>query len=97
MPERLPAIKPYEAGTLDVGDDQRIYGRVSGGHRTSPQSPLHCVPGSGGRPDDVGRSTRMLTGSFSSISVAGSGNSRSVADLSTSLDTNTTKHLISDI
>ena len=30
MPERFPAIEPYDAGMLDVGDGQRIYWEVSG-------------------------------------------------------------------
>ena len=30
MPERFPAIEPYDAGMLDVGDGQRVYWEVSG-------------------------------------------------------------------
>jgi proline iminopeptidase len=50
MPERIPAIEPYDAGMLDVGHDQRIYWEVSGNPDGKPAVALHGGPGSGSSP-----------------------------------------------
>ena len=50
MPERFPAIEPYDSGMLDVGDGQRIYWEVSGNPAGKPAVALHGGPGSGGTP-----------------------------------------------
>jgi hypothetical protein len=49
MTERFPAIEPYDAGMLDVGDGQRIYWEVSGNPDGKPAVALHGGPG--GPPD----------------------------------------------
>jgi proline iminopeptidase len=36
MPERFPAIEPWETGMLDVGDGQRIYWEASGNPAGKP-------------------------------------------------------------
>jgi len=47
VPERFPAIEPYETGMLDVGDGQRIYWEASGNPAGKPAVVLHGGPGSG--------------------------------------------------
>jgi proline iminopeptidase len=47
MPERFPAIEPYETGMLDVGDGQRIYWESSGNPAGKPAVALHGGPGRG--------------------------------------------------
>jgi proline iminopeptidase len=97
MPERFPAIEPYDAGMLDVGDGQRIYWEVSGNPAGKPAVALHGGPGSGGTPGRR-RSFDPDAYRFVQFDQRGCGRSTpSVADLSTPLDTNTTDHLIGDI
>jgi proline iminopeptidase len=97
MPERFPAIEPYNAGMLDVGDGQRIYWEASGNPEGKPAVALHGGPGSGGTPRRR-RSFDPDAYRFVQFDQRGCGRSTpSVADLSTSLDTNTTGHLIGDI
>ncbi len=45
MPERFPAIEPYDAGMLDVGDGQHIYCEVSGNPAGELAAALHGGPG----------------------------------------------------
>jgi pimeloyl-ACP methyl ester carboxylesterase len=70
MPERFPAIEPYETGMLDVGDGQRIYWEASGNPDGKPAVFLHGGPGGGGGRGGAGRSTRPRTGLSSSTSAA---------------------------
>jgi proline iminopeptidase len=97
MPELFPPIQPYDSGMLDVGDGQRVYWEVSGNPEGKPAVALHGGPGSGLSP---GR-RRMFDPDayrFVQFDQRGCGRSTpSVADLSTSLETNTTQHLIGDI
>ncbi|MGH3419246.1 MAG: hypothetical protein ACRDOD_06590 [Streptosporangiaceae bacterium] len=44
MPERFPAIEPYQTGMLDVGDGQRIYWEASGNPAGKPAVVLHGGP-----------------------------------------------------
>ena len=50
MPERFPAIEPYDTGMLDVGDGQHIYWEASGNPAGKPAVALHGGPGSGSSP-----------------------------------------------
>jgi proline iminopeptidase len=50
VPERFPAIEPYETGMLDAGDGQRIYWEASGNPAGKPAVVLHGGPGGGSRP-----------------------------------------------
>jgi hypothetical protein len=50
MPERFPAIEPYDAGMLDVGDGQRVYWEISGNPAGKPAAALHGGPGGGSSP-----------------------------------------------
>jgi proline iminopeptidase len=97
MPERFAAIEPYDAGRLDVGDGQRIHWEVSGNPAGKAAVTLHGGPGSGlaaGRRRSFDPDAYRLV----QFDQRGCGQSTpSVADLSTSLDTNTTEHLIGDI
>jgi proline iminopeptidase len=97
MPDRFPAIEPYDSGMLDVGDDQRIYWEVSGNPDGKPAVALHGGPGSGLSP---GRRRLFDPDAYRFVQFDQRGCGRStpsVADLSTSLETNTTDHLIGDI
>ena len=97
MPERFPPIEPYDAGMLDVGDGQRIYWEVSGNPDGKPAVALHGGPGSGSSPGRR-RSFDPDAYRFVQFDQRGCGRSTpSVADLGTSLDTNTTDHLIGDV
>jgi len=97
MPERFPAIEPYDAGMLDVGDGQRVYWEVSGNPAGKPAVALHGGPGGGSAP---GRRRLFDPDAYRLVQFDQRGCGRStpsVADLSTSLDTNTTGHLIGDM
>jgi proline iminopeptidase len=97
VPKRFPAIEPYDTGMLDVGDGQFIYWEVSGNPDGKPAVALHGGPGSGSTPGRR-RSFNPDAYRFVQFDQRGCGRSTpSVADLSTSLDTNTTEHLIGDI
>ncbi len=50
MPQRYPAIEPYDQGMLDVGDGHRVYWEVSGNPAGKPALALHGGPGSGSSP-----------------------------------------------
>jgi proline iminopeptidase len=97
VPERFPAIEPYETGMLDVGDGQRIYWEASGNPAGRPVVALHGGPGGGSRP---GRRRWFDPAAYRIVQFDQRGCGRStppVADLETSLETNTTAHLIADI
>jgi proline iminopeptidase len=97
MPDRFPAIEPYDSGMLDVGDDQRIYWEVSGNPDGKPAVALHGGPGGGSTP---GRRRSFDPGAYRFVQFDQRGCGRSTpsaADPSTSLDANTTWHLIGDI
>jgi proline iminopeptidase len=97
MPERFPAIEPYDAGMLDVGDGQCIYWEVGGNPDGKPAVALHGGPGSGSTPGRR-RAFDPAAYRFVQFDQRGCGRSTpSVSDVSTSLETNTTWHLIGDI
>ncbi len=97
MPERFPAIEPYDAGMLDVGDHQRIYWEVSGNPDGKPAVALHGGPGSGSSPWQR-RSFDPDAYRLVQFDQRGCGRSTpSAADPSTSLETNTTRYLIGDM
>jgi proline iminopeptidase len=94
MPERFPPIEPYDAGMLDVGDGQRIYWEVSGNPDGKPAVALHGGPGSGSTP---GRSRSFDPDAYRFVQFDQRGCGRStpsVSDLGTSLDANTTEHMM---
>jgi proline iminopeptidase len=97
MPERFPAIEPYETGMLNVGDGQRIYWEASGNPDGKPAVALHGGPGGGSRPGRR-RSFDPAAYRFIQFDQRGCGRSTPPASaLDTSLETNTTEHLIADI
>ena len=97
MAERFPGIDPYDTGRLDVGDGQRIYWEVSGNPAGKPAVLLHGGPGGGSRP---GWRRWFDPAAYRIVQFDQRGCGRStppVADLGTSLEANTTVHLIGDI
>ncbi|AGA35421.1 Proline iminopeptidase [Thioalkalivibrio nitratireducens DSM 14787] len=87
-----PAIEPYRAGTLDVGDGHRLYWEECGRPDGIPVVFLHGGPGSGCEPwhrrfFDPARYRIVL------FDQRGSGRSTPHAGL----DANTTPHLVADI
>jgi proline iminopeptidase len=96
-PERYPPIEPYETGMLDVGDGQSIHWEVAGDPDGKPAVALHGGPGSGSTPGPR-RWFDPARYRFVQFDQRGCGMSTPYAgDLSTSLSTNTTHHLIADI
>jgi proline iminopeptidase len=82
---------------LDVGDGQRIYWEASGNPAGKPAVVLHGGPGGGSSP---GRRRWFDPAAYRIVQFDQRGCGRStpaVADLGTSLETNTTAHLIADI
>lgn len=97
MPELFPLMEPYDSGMLDVGDGQQVYWEISGNPDGKPAVALHGGPGSGLSP---GRRRLFDPDAYRLVQFDQRGCGRStpsVADLSTSLETNTTDHLIGDI
>lgn len=97
MPARFAPIEAHGTGMLDVGAGQRIYWEVSGNPDGKPAVALHGGPGGGSSP---GRRRSFDPGAYRFVQFDQRGCGRStpsVADLDTSLDTNTTEHLIGDI
>jgi proline iminopeptidase len=93
----FPPIQPYDSGMLDVGDGQRIYWEASGNPEGKPAVVLHGGPGAGLSPK---RRRLFDPDAYRVVQFDQRGCGRStpsVADLSTSLETNTTDHLIGDI
>lgn len=97
MPDRFPAIEPYDHGMLDVGDGQRLYWEVSGNPSGKPAVALHGGPGSGSTTGRR-RSFDPDVYRFVQFDQRGCGRSTpSVAELGTDLAANTTAHLIDDV
>ena len=97
MRSLYPAVEPYEAGHLDVGDGQQLYWESSGTPDGKPVVFLHGGPGAGTSPThrrlfDPERYRIVL------FDQRGCGKSLPHASLPTAdLSTNTTWHLVSDI
>jgi proline iminopeptidase len=97
MPARFAPIEPHDTGMLDVGAGQRIYWEVSGNPDGKPAVTLHGGPGGGSSP---GWRRFFDPDAYRIVQFDQRGCGRStpsVADLDTSLDANTTEHLIGDI
>ncbi|MFI7015427.1 prolyl aminopeptidase [Streptomyces sp. NPDC050164] len=97
MTELYPPIEPYEHGMLDVGDGNRVYWESCGNPAGKPALVLHGGPGSG-----AGPFWRRLfdPAAYRIVLFDQRGCGRSTpdaADPRTSLDANTTPHLIADI
>ncbi|HZC52996.1 MAG TPA: alpha/beta fold hydrolase [Mycobacterium sp.] len=94
---RYPGGAAYETGRLDVGDGQPIYWEQSGNPAGKPVVMLHGGPGSApksGLPKLVDPDAYRVV----RFHQRGCGRSTPHAgDLATSLDANTTAHLIGDI
>ncbi len=93
----FPEIEPFEAGHLDVGDGHSVYWEVCGNPEGKPALVVHGGPGSGCTPTH----RRFFDPSVYRIVLfdqRGSGRSTPHAgDIDTSLDQNTTDHLVRDI
>ncbi|MEU8888635.1 prolyl aminopeptidase [Streptomyces sp. NPDC048442] len=92
-----PLAEPYDHGLLDVGDGNRIHWEVSGNPDGKPAVVVHGGPGSGSSPGnrksfDPDRYRLVL------FDQRGCGRSTPhVADPATSLEHNTTAHLVADM
>lgn len=94
---RYPATEPYDEGMLDVGDGQLVYWEASGNPDGKPAVALHGGPGGGSAP---GRRQSFDPGAYRFVQFDQRGCGRStpsVADVDTSLEHNTTEHLIADM
>jgi proline iminopeptidase len=92
-----PEIEPFDNGWLEAGDGQRLYWEVCGDPAGAPAVVLHGGPGSGCTPF-----LRRLfdPAVFRVVLVDQRGCGRSTphaGDVTTSLDANTTWHLVADI
>lgn len=95
MNKRFPPSDPFEHGTLDVGDGQRLYWEQYGNPAGKPALVLHGGPGSGcTRQYTLFDPSRYRIVQFDQ---RGSGRSLPRVDAWTDLSTNTTPHLIADI
>jgi proline iminopeptidase len=92
-----PEIEPYETGTLDVGDGQRIYWEACGNPHGQPAVVFHGGPGSGCTPG----ARRMFDPQAFRIVLFDQRNcGRSTphaSDPDVDLSVNTTQHLLADI
>ncbi len=97
MLDRFPAIEPYDAGMLDVGDGHCLYWECCGNPDGKPAIYLHGGPGSGCMPDQ----RRWFDPDAYRIVLfdqRGSGRSRPLAsEPDADLGANTTVDLIADI
>lgn len=97
MPDLYPEIEPHDRGMLDVGDGNRVYWETCGNPRGKPAVVLHGGPGSGCTPWH----RRLFDPAAYRIVLfdqRGCGRSRPHAgDAATSLDANTTWHVIADM
>ncbi|MCX5207024.1 prolyl aminopeptidase [Streptomyces sp. NBC_00237] len=97
MPAPYPILEPYDHGMLDVGDGNRIRWEVSGNPEGKPAVVVHGGPGSGSSPRnrklfDPDRYRLVL------FDQRGCGRSTPhVADPATSMEFNTTPHLVADM
>lgn len=97
MPDLYPPIEPYADGFLEVTDGQRIYWMTSGNPQGTPAVVLHGGPGSGSTPG-LRRSFDPERYRVVQVDQRGCGRSTPDAgDPGTSLEANTTWHLIDDI
>ena len=92
-----PPIEPYDSGLLDVGDGNRVYWEVCGNPAGKPAVFLHGGPGGGCSPGH----RRLFDPDRYRVVLFDQRNcGRSLphaADFETSLEANTTEHLIGDI
>lgn len=97
MAKIYPPVEPYEHGTLEVGDGNRVYWETSGNPDGKPAVVLHGGPGSSAGP----YWRRMFDpDAYRIVLFDQRGCGRSTPDAAepeTSLATNTTTHLIADI
>jgi len=102
MPEpdqdnRYPEIEPYASGMLDVGDGNLVYWETCGNPDGKPAVMLHGGPGSGCSPG-MRRYFDPAAYRIVLFDQRNCGRSTPLAnDLSVSLESNTTQHLIADI
>ena len=93
----FPEIEPFDAGFLDVGDGNRVYWEICGNPEGKPAVVVHGGPGSGCTPTH----RRFFDPSLYRIVLfdqRGSGRSTPHAgDSGTSLEHNTTNHLVWDM
>ena len=93
----FPEIEPHDSGLLDVGDGNSVYWEVCGNPEGKPALVVHGGPGSGCTPTH----RRFFDPSSYRIVLfdqRGSGRSTPHAgDIDTSLEHNTTDHLVRDI
>ncbi|GHH50120.1 prolyl aminopeptidase [Streptomyces candidus] len=97
MPAPYPTLPPYDEGLLDVGDGNRIHWEVSGNPDGKPAVVVHGGPGSGSSP---GSRTFFDPDRYRLVLSDQRGCGRSVphvADPTTSLEHNTTGHLVADL
>ncbi|MCX6468003.1 MAG: prolyl aminopeptidase [Corynebacteriales bacterium] len=96
MPAYPPTV-PLDHGMLDVGDGQLVYWESCGNPDGKPALHVHGGPGSGFSPG-AGRSLDPSRYRIINVDQRGCGRSRPHAsDPSTSLETNTTWHLVADM
>ena len=97
MTELYPLIEPYDQGLLDVGDGNLVYWETCGNPDGKPAVMVHGGPGQGCAPNmrrmfDPSRYRAVL------FDQRGCGRSRPHAsDPGTSLEHNTTDHLVADM
>ncbi|MEU3275339.1 prolyl aminopeptidase [Saccharomonospora sp. NPDC006951] len=97
MAELYPAITPYDAGMLDVGDGNSIHWEVSGNPEGKPAVVLHGGPGSGSAPM-TRRHFDPAAYRIVLFDQRGTGRSTPhVSDPGARLSGNTTWHLVADI
>jgi proline iminopeptidase len=91
-----PVIEPFSQGMLDVGDGQQIYWEAGGNPAGKPAVLLHGGPGA----PAPGLRRWFDPAAYLTVRLDQRGCGRStpsVSDVTTSLDGNTTHHLIADI
>jgi proline iminopeptidase len=92
-----PPIEPYDSGRLDVGDGQAVYWETCGNPDGKPALVLHGGPGSG---CNVGMRRLFDPEAWRIVLFDQRGSGRSLphaGDPTTSLEANTTAHLLADI